>query len=92
MGRIMPSYCEHDRVFDWGDFGGDDPIELCPDCETRWNAHTSIVITPPQGAVQILVCVPHAYEKDQIQVDYRQKGGVWTPEGFWTDTVEVNVG
>lgn len=54
---------------------------------------TQIIITPPQGAVQILVRVPHPYERDELMVDYRQSPGeVWTPDAFWPDTVQVNVG
>lgn len=34
MGRMMPVECEHGRILDWGDFGGEDSKpETCETCE-----------------------------------------------------------
>lgn len=36
MGRTLPAECEHGRIFDWGDFGGEDSQpESCPDCDVQ---------------------------------------------------------
>lgn len=34
MGRLMPVYCEHGAVADWGDFGDEDnpTADTCPQC------------------------------------------------------------
>lgn len=34
MGRAMPVECEHGKILDWGDFGGDDAVpEPCDTCD-----------------------------------------------------------
>ena len=42
MGRLMPMECEHGKVYDWGDFGGDDAEpEPCPACDRAWAEHVA---------------------------------------------------
>jgi len=53
---------------------------------------TCIVITPPDNWLgsQVLVRLPGHIDPDTIAVDFRPDAqGVWTPSGFFDNSVEV---
>jgi len=52
---------------------------------------TCIVISPPDSnGMQVLVRLPGHIDPDTVQVDFRPDArGVWTPSGFFDNSVEV---
>lgn len=54
----------------------------------------SVTIRVPEGASEVLVRVPHLVSRvcpEDVQVDFRPAGGVWTPSAFFAGSVRAEV-